>query len=89
MAVSGTNDTVMTADNRILHRKQINKLISELTQEPNNRGTVPRGPDGWFKKSPWTFTIHDSDSESEDSEPYTLALTTRKRVAHWEEDARS
>ena len=47
----------------------MSKPISEITQEPNNRGTGPRGPDGRFTKSLRTFTIHDSDSESENTEP--------------------
>ena len=46
VALSGTYHTVTTADNRILHRKHISKPISEITQEPNNRRTGPRGPDG-------------------------------------------
>ena len=77
IAVSGTNHTVTTADNRVLHRKHISKPISEITQEPNNRGTGLRGPDGRFINSPRTFTIHYSDSESEDSEPDT---TTPKKT---------
>ena len=56
----------------------MSKPLSELTQESNNRGTWLRGPDGRFKKSPRTFTIHDSDSESEVSKPETLAVSTPK-----------
>ena len=51
LAISGTNHTVTTADNKIIHRKNISKPVSEI-QEPNNRGTGPRGPDGRFTKSP-------------------------------------
>ena len=45
LAISGTNHTVTTADNKIIHRKNISKPVSEITQEPNNRGTGPRVPD--------------------------------------------
>ena len=79
VALSASNHTVTTADNRILHRKHISKPISEITQEPNNRGTGQRGPDGRFTKSPRTFTIHDSDSESENTEPESpVKVTPRK-----------
>ena len=64
--MSGIDQTVTTADNRVLHRKHFSKPISELKQEPNNKGTGLRGPDGRFIKSPRTHTIHDTDSESED-----------------------
>ena len=47
-AKSGTVHAVTTAGNRILHRKHISKPISELTQEPNDRGTRLRGPGGHF-----------------------------------------
>ena len=36
IAVTGTDHTVTTADNRVLHRKHISKPTSELTHEPNN-----------------------------------------------------
>ena len=52
IAVSGTNDAVTTADNRALHRKSLCKANSELAQEPNNRGTGLREPEGRFIKSP-------------------------------------
>ena len=79
LAISGTNHTVTTVDNKIIHRKNISKPVSEITQEPNNRGTGPRGPDGRFTKSPRTFNIHDSDSESEDTEPESPAVVTPKK----------
>ena len=78
VAVSGTNHTVTTADNRILHRKHKSKSISEITQDSNNRGTGPRGPDGLFTKSPRTFTIYDWDSESENTEPESPVKVTPK-----------
>ena len=79
LAISGTNYTVTTADNKILHRKNISKPVSEITQEPNNRGTGPRGPDGRFTKSPRTFNIHDPDSESEATEPESPVVVTPKK----------
>ena len=79
LAISGTNHTVTTADNKIIHRKNISKAVSEITQEPNNRGTGPRGPDGRFTKSPRTFNVHDTDSESEDTEPESPVAVTPKK----------
>ena len=77
--MSGTNHSVTTADNKIIHRKNICKPVSEITQEPNTRGTGPLGPDGRFSKSPRTFNIHDPDSESEDTESESpVAVTTKK-----------
>ena len=80
IAVLGTNHTATTADNRVLHRKHIRKPISELTQEPNNEGTGLRGPHGRLIKSPGTFTIHDSDSESDYSEPESTVTTSPKKL---------
>ena len=79
LAISGTNHTVTTTDNKIIHRKNISKPVSEITQEPNNRGTGPRRRDGRFTKSPRTFNIHDPDSESEDTEPESLVAVTPKK----------
>ena len=78
LAISGTNHTVTTADNKIIHRKNISKPVSEI-QEPNNRGTGPRGPDGRFTKSPRTFNIQDPDNESEDTEPESPVAVTPKK----------
>ena len=49
-AVKGTNHTVSTADNRIIHRKLISKPTTPFEQEPYNRGTGRRGPDGRFAR---------------------------------------
>ena len=49
-AVTGTKHTVTTADNKIIHRKLICKPINTFEQEPTNRGTGPRGPDGRFAR---------------------------------------
>ena len=76
LAISSTNHTVTTADNKILHRKNISKPVS--AQEPNNRGIGPRGPDCRFTKSPRTFNLHDLDSESEDTEPESPVTVTPK-----------
>ena len=59
----------------VLQRKHIRKPVCELTQEPNNRGTALRGPDGRFMISPRTHTIHDTDSDSEDT-PLAFIETT-------------
>ena len=56
IAESCTDHTLTTADNRVLYRKHISKPISELAQEPNNRGTGLHGPDGRFIKSPENTT---------------------------------
>ena len=57
----------------------MSKPVFEITQEPNDRGTGPRGPDGRFTKSPGTFNIHDPDSESEDTEPESPVGVTLKQ----------
>ena len=49
-AVTGTKHTVTTSDNNIIHRKLISKPIITFEQEPTNRGTGPRGPDGRFAR---------------------------------------
>ena len=49
-AVTGTKHTVTTSDNKIIHRKLISKPINTFEQEPTNRGTGPRGPDGRFAR---------------------------------------
>ena len=38
-AVKGTNHTVTTADNRIIHRELISKPITPFGQEPSNSGS--------------------------------------------------
>ena len=79
LAISGTDHTVTTADNKILHRKNISKPVSEITQELNNRGTEPRGPDVRFTKSPRFFNIHDPESKSENTEPESPVAVTPKK----------
>ena len=59
----------------VLHRKHIRKPVCELTQEPNNRGTGLRGPDGRFIKSPRTHINHGTESDSEDT-PLAFIETT-------------
>ena len=49
-AVKGTDHTVTTADNKIIHRKLISKPNTPFEQEPSNRGTGPTGPDGRFAR---------------------------------------
>ena len=49
-AVTGTKHTLTTSDNKIIHRKLISKPIITFEQEPTNRGTGPRGPDGRFAR---------------------------------------
>ena len=39
-----------TSDNKTIHRKLISKPIITFEQEPTNRGTGPRGPDGRFAR---------------------------------------
>ena len=63
-AVKGTNHTVTTADIRIIHRRLISKPNTQFEQEPSNRGSGPRGPDGRFARkedktpaTPWSIPI--------------------------------
>ena len=74
--ISGTKQTVTTADNRTLHRKHTSKPISELRQAPKNRGTGFRRPDGRFVKSPKMINIQDSDSDLGDASPATPTAST-------------
>ena len=37
LAILGTNQTVTTTDNKIIHRKNISKPVSEITQEPEQQ----------------------------------------------------
>ena len=76
VAVTGSNHTVATADNRTLHSKHISKPISELTQEPNNRRPGLRGPDGRFIKSPRITNIQDSKSDLGDASLATPTVST-------------
>ena len=74
VAISGTKHTVTTPNGRILHRKCINKPITDFDQECNNniRGTGPRGPHGRFTKSPSKqkkVYIIESDNKPETSSP--------------------
>ena len=48
--IKGTDHTVTTADNKIIHRKPISKPITPFEQKPSNKGTGPRGPDGQFAR---------------------------------------
>ena len=66
IAISGTKHTITISENRVLHRKHISKPFSELSQEHNNRRTVPRGQDGRFIKSSNLQNFLDSDSDSKD-----------------------
>ena len=72
-AIKGTDHTVTTADNKILHRKLISKPITPFEQEPSNRGTGPRGPDGRFArkedKTPVTPEPFQSQEEQWDTNP--------------------
>ena len=49
-AVTGIKHTVTTLGNKIIHRKLISKPNNTFEQEPTNRGTGTRGPDGRFAK---------------------------------------
>ena len=51
-AISGTNHTVTTQDNRIIHRKLISKPLKNSFQEKSKRGKGPRRPDGTFGTMP-------------------------------------
>ena len=72
-AIKGTDHTVTTADNKIIHRKIISKPITPFEQEPSNRGTGPRGPDGRFArkedKTPVTPEPFQSEEEQWDTSP--------------------
>ena len=72
-AIKGTNHTITTADNKIIHRKLISNPIKPFEQEPSNRGTGPRGPDGRFarkeSKSPETPRKSQSQEDQLDTSP--------------------
>ena len=74
-AVKGTNHTVTTAENKIIHRKLISKPITPFEQETSNRRTGPRGPDRRFArkedKSPATHEPSQSQDEQSNSSPET------------------
>ena len=74
-AVKGTNHTVTTAENKIIHRKLISKPITPFEQENSNRGTGPSRPDGRFArkedKSPATHELSQSQDEQTYSSPET------------------
>ena len=48
--VTGTNHTVITSDNRIIHHKLIRSIVKSSEQGPFNRGTEPRGTDRKFSR---------------------------------------
>ena len=70
-AIEGTNHTITTADNKIIHRKLISKPYKPFDQEPSNRGTGPIGPDGRFarkeSKSPDTHRKSKSQDDQLDT----------------------
>ena len=69
-AVTGTEHTVTTSDNKIIHRKLISKPINTFEQEPTNRGTGPRGPDGRFSRK------QDKTKQSPEKSPLEEDLDT-------------
>ena len=64
-AVTGTKYTVTTSDNKIINCKFISKPINTFEQEPTNRGTGPRGPDGRLAKKQTKTNTTPRKSQSE------------------------
>ena len=85
-AVKGTNHTVTTADNRIFHRKLISQPMTPFKEEPSNRGTGPRGPDGRFARkedntqaTPDRSPLQDGPTDTSPDLPDTLKSGTFDR----------
>ena len=70
-AIKRTNHTLTTADNKIIHRKLISKPIKPFEQEPSNRGTGPREPDGRFARKESKSPDTPRKSQSQDDQLYT------------------
>ena len=70
-AVTGTKHILTTWDNKIIHPKVISKPNNTFEQQPTNRGTGPRGPDGRFarKTNKAPATPETSQSEDLDTSP--------------------
>ena len=78
-AVTGTKHTVTILDNKIIHRKLISKPINTFEQEPTNRGTGPRGPDGRFAKKQTKTNNTPRKSQSEEDTDTSPEPPTIKR----------
>ena len=64
--MKGTNHTVTTAGNKIIHRKLTFKPITPFEQGTSNRGTGPRGPDGRFARKEDKSPATPEPSQSQD-----------------------
>ena len=80
-AVTGTKHTVTTSDNKIIHRKLISKPIITFEQEPTNRGTGPRGPDGRFARKQDKSKHSPEKSPSEEDLDTSPEPPTTKRTS--------
>ena len=69
-----------TSDKKIFHRKLISKPINTFEQEPTNRGTGPRGPDGRFARKPKKATTTPEKSQSEEDLDTSPEPPTTKRA---------
>ena len=76
-AISGTNHTVTTQDNRIIHRKLISKPLKYFFQDNSKRGKGPRRPDGTFRST--TANEYDNN-ETEETAKQTSRDKTPERV---------
>ena len=69
-----------TLDNKIIHRKLISKPIITFEQEPTNRGTGPRRPDGRFaKKQTKTNNTPRKSQSEEDTDTSPEPPTTKQQ----------
>ena len=80
-AVTGTKHTVTTSDNKISHRKLISKPNITFEQEPTNRGTGPRGPDGRFARKQDKSKHSPEKSPSEEDLDTSPEPPTTKRTS--------
>ena len=68
-----------TSDYKIIHRKLISKPINTFEQEPTNRETGPRGPDGRFvRKSNKATTTPENSQSDEDLDTSPEPATTKR-----------
>ena len=79
-AVTGTKHTVTTSDNQIIHCKIISKPNNTFDQEPTNRGTGPRGPDGRLGKKQSKANTTPGKSQSEEDLDTSPEPPTTKRT---------
>ena len=64
-AINGTDHTITTQDNRIIHRKLISNPLKNCLQDNSKRGKGPRNKDGKFRKQNTESTENVEEQEDE------------------------